>query len=100
VAYQSWVLVKFEKLESYFPGATIPESLFDSQSDSLMEVALFTGIVSFKLSATLKGLVTKLKLVTMASMRLPESETMKLCVPVPVRIAPVLSKAAPTQFPP
>ena len=65
-----------------------------------MEVALFTGIVSFTLPATLKGLVTKLKLVTMASMRLPESEAMKLCVPVPVRIAPVLSKAAPAQLPP
>ena len=61
-------------------------------------VALIAGIVSFMLPATPKGLVTILKLVTMASMRLPESETMKLCVPVPVRIAPVLSKAAPTQL--
>ena len=83
-----------------FPAATSPESLLDCQSDCRMEVALFTGIVSFMLPATPKGLVIILKLVTMASIRLPESETMKLCVPVPVRIAPVLSNAAPAQLPP
>ena len=65
-----------------------------------MEVALTTGIVSFVLPATPKGLVTTLKLVTMVSMRLPESETIKLCVPVPVKTAPVLSKTAPMQRPP
>jgi hypothetical protein len=35
--------------------------------------------------------------VTMVSMRLPESETMKLVVPVAVRTAPVLAKPAPMQ---
>ncbi len=61
---------------------------------------LFTGIVSFSMPATPTGLVTRLTLVIMVSMRLPESETMKLCMPVPVRTAPVLSNTAPTQRPP
>ena len=39
-------------------------------------------------------------LVRMVSMRLPESETTKLRVVVPVRVAPVLSKTAPLQLPP
>ena len=65
-----------------------------------MEVALFTGIVSFMLPASPKGLATTLKLVIMVSMRLPEWDTMKLCVPVPSRIAPVLSKTAPMHRPP
>ena len=65
-----------------------------------MEVASFTGIVSFMLPASPKGLVTILKLVMMVSMRLPESDTMKLCVPVPSRTAPVLSQTAPVQRPP
>jgi hypothetical protein len=65
-----------------------------------MEVAWFTGIVSFMLPASPKGLATTLKLVIIVSMRLPESDTMKLCVPVPSRIAPVLSKTAPLHRPP
>src|SRR5208283_2473892 len=36
----------------------------------------------------------------MISMRLPESETTKVLVPVAARSAPVLSKAAPVQVPP
>jgi hypothetical protein len=43
---------------------------------------------------------TALKLVTMVSMRLPESETTKLWVPVATRVAPVLLKTAPLQLPP
>jgi hypothetical protein len=46
-----------------------------------MEMVLFTGIVSFSMPATPKGLVTTLKLVIMVSMRLPESETMKMLRP-------------------
>ncbi|SRR6266478_3296030 len=74
--------------------------LLSVQSDCLMEVALIIGIVSFSMPGTPTGLVTTLKLVTMVSMRLPESETMKLCVPVPVRTAAVLSKTAPMHRPP
>ncbi len=37
-------------------------------------------------------------LVRMVSMRLPESEAMKLCVPVAARTASVLSKPAPLQL--
>ncbi len=44
--------------------------------------------------------VTVLKLVTMLSMRSPESETTKLLVVVPKGVAPVLSKTAPLQVPP
>ena len=58
------------------------------------------GIVSFSMPGTPNGLLTKLRLVIMVSMRLPESETIKLCVPVPVRTAPVLSKTAPMHRPP
>ena len=63
-----------------------------------MEVPLIT--TPFTLPDTLKALVTALKVLTMLSMRLPESETTKLKVPVAVRVAPVLSKAAPLQIPP
>ena len=65
-----------------------------------MEVALTIGIVSFSMPGTPNGLVTKLRLVIMVSMRLPESETIKLCVPVDTRVAPVVSKTAPLQRPP
>ena len=44
---------------------------FCSHSDSLMEVALISGIVSFSMPATPKAPVTTLKLVVMVSMRLP-----------------------------
>ncbi len=47
-----------------------------------------------------KAPATALELVRIHLMRLPESDTMKLCVPVNVRTAPVLSKPAPMQIPP
>ena len=47
-----------------------------------------------------KAPATALKLVRIVFMRLPESEAMKLCVPVNVRTAPALSKPAPMQLPP
>jgi len=43
---------------------------------------------------------TALKLVVMISIRLPESETAKLCVPVATRVAPALLKTTPLQPPP
>jgi len=52
---QMAALVQFEISESHFPTATSPATLLNSQSDSLMEVALFTGIVSFMLPASPKG---------------------------------------------
>jgi hypothetical protein len=49
-------LVQFVISESYFTAATLPESLIDSQSNCLMEVALAT--VSFMLPAMEKELGT------------------------------------------
>ncbi len=62
-----------------------------------MEVPLNTRL--YTLPAMLKALATAVKPVIMLSMRLPESETSKLTVPVAVRV-PVPSKAAPMQLPP
>jgi len=66
-----------------------------SQSDCLTKVALIT----VPCAAPATGLI-EVELAQMNSKRLPESETTKLPVPVDVRVAPVLSKAAPMQLPP
>jgi hypothetical protein len=58
----------------HFPSAKNADaSDFCSQSDSLTEVASFTGIVSFMLPAWPRALVTALKHIMMVSMRLPAS---------------------------
>src|SRR5260370_40907645 len=80
-----------------FSAATSPGSLLDSQSDCLMEVELNIRPV---MTSESKAPATALAFVRIHLMRLPESDTMKLCVPVNVRTAPVLSKPAPMPLPP